>query len=426
MALRTSFPLLRPVVSTTPLSSSLAFRSFSAKFNREKPHLNIGTIGHVDHGKTTLTAAITKHLSTAGRAQFVPYDQIDKAPEERARGITINASHVEYETEKRHYGHIDCPGHSEYVKNMITGSSQMDGAILVVSAPDGVMPQTKEHILLARQVGIPAIVVFMNKVDMMDDPDLLELVEMEIKELLEKYGFPSQDVPVIKGSAKKALDGDTGPIGAQALQKLLDQIDSYIPLPTRALDKPFLMSIESVFSITGRGTVATGAVEQGVIKVGEEVEIQGYTKQPIKTTCTGLEMFKKQLSHGEAGDNLGILLRGLKKDDVRRGHVICKPKTVTVHSRFNAKMYILTADEGGRQKPIKSMFRPQFFFRTADITGEIILPADHAVAMPGDDISMEVRLISPIAMHTGMKFSVREGGKTIGAGVVTELLEEKK
>jgi len=414
------------LVSTTPVSSSLAFRTFSAKFSREKPHLNIGTIGHVDHGKTTLTAAITKHLANVGRAQFIPYDQIDKAPEERARGITINASHVEYETEKRHYGHIDCPGHSEYVKNMITGSSQMDGAILVVSAPDGIMPQTREHILLARQVGIPAIVVFMNKVDMMEDPDLLELVEMEIKELLEKYGFPSQDVPVIKGSAKKALEGDAGPLGAQALQKLLDQVDSYIPLPTRALDKPFLMSVESVFSITGRGTVATGAVEQGVIKVGEEVEICGFAKQPVKTTCTGLEMFKKQLTHGEAGDNLGILLRGLKKDDLRRGHVIAKPKTVQVFSKFNAKMYILTADEGGRQKPIKSMFRPQFFFRTADVTGEIILPADHAVAMPGDDISMEVRLISPIAMHSGMKFSVREGGKTIGHGVVTDLLEDKK
>jgi elongation factor Tu len=385
--------------------------------------LNIGTIGHVDHGKTTLTAAITKHLSSKGGAQFIPYDQIDKAPEERARGITINASHVEYETETRHYGHIDCPGHSEYVKNMITGSSQMDGAILVVSAPDGVMPQTREHILLARQVGIPAIVVFMNKVDVMDDPDLLELVEMEIKEILEKYGFPSAEIPVVKGSAKKGLEGDTGPLGAQALEELMKQVDAYIPLPVRPLDKPFLMSVESVFSITGRGTVATGAVEQGVVKVGEDVEILGYTKNPVKTTCTGLEMFKKQLAQGEAGDNLGILLRGLKKDDIRRGHVIAKPKTVSVHTKFNAKMYILTADEGGRQKPFKTAFRPQFFFRTADITGEIQLPPEQPVAMPGDDINLQIQLITPIVMQEGMKFSVREGGKTIGAGVVTSIIE---
>jgi elongation factor Tu len=388
------------------------------KFERNKPHLNIGTIGHVDHGKTSLTAALTKLFG-----KYVSYGDIDKAPEEKARGITINSAHVEYETEGRHYAHVDCPGHADYVKNMITGAAQMDGAILVVSAADGPMPQTREHILLARQVGIKYLVVFLNKVDMVDDPELLELVEMEVRDLLNLYGFPGDSTPIIKGSALKALEGDSSSaIGEQALRGLMKQVDEYIPIPERSKDKPFLMPVEDVFSISGRGTVATGRIEQGMIKVGEEIEIVGLGKNK-KTVCTGVEMFKKLLDAGEAGDNVGLLLRGVEKTDIERGQVLAKPGSITPHTKFRAEVYILTKEEGGRHTPFMKNYRPQFYFRTTDVTGTITLKEGVEMIMPGDNTEITVELISPIAMDKGLKFAIREGGRTVGAGVVAEILE---
>ena len=391
------------------------------KFSRTKPHCNIGTIGHVDHGKTTLTAAITKVLAESGKANFTAYDQIDKAPEEKARGITINTAHVEYETDKRHYAHVDCPGHADYVKNMITGAAQMDGAILVVSAADGPMPQTREHILLARQVGVPAIVVFLNKVDMVDDEELLELVELEVRELLTKYGFPGDDIPIVKGSGLAALEGRDEAVGRERVLELMAAVDGYIPQPERAVDLPFLMPIEDVFSISGRGTVVTGRVERGIVKVGEEVEIVGI-KATVKTTCTGVEMFRKLLDQGQAGDNVGILLRGTKRDDVERGQVLCKPGSITPHTKFKGEVYILTKEEGGRHTPFFSNYRPQFYFRTTDVTGSIKLPEGTEMVMPGDNIAMEVDLIAPIAMEKGLRFAIREGGRTVGAGVVADII----
>jgi elongation factor Tu len=393
-----------------------------AKFERNKPHCNIGTIGHVDHGKTTLTAAITKVLAETGGAEFMAYDQIDKAPEEKARGITINTAHVEYQTGNRHYAHVDCPGHADYVKNMITGAAQMDGAILVVSAADGPMPQTREHILLARQVGVPALVVFMNKVDMVDDPELLELVEMEVRELLSSYDFPGDAIPIVKGSALMALEGKNPEQGKTQILKLMEAVDSYIPQPVRAKDRPFLMPIEDVFSISGRGTVVTGRVERGVIKVGEEVEIVGL-KDTTKTVVTGVEMFRKLLDQGEAGDNIGALLRGTKREEVERGQVLAAPGSITPHTRFKCEAYILTKEEGGRHTPFFSNYRPQFYFRTTDVTGEVVLPQGTEMVMPGDNITMEVKLIAPIAMDEGLRFAIREGGRTVGAGVVASIIE---
>ena len=392
------------------------------KFERSKPHCNIGTIGHVDHGKTTLTAAITKVLAEKGGAAFVDYANIDKAPEERARGITISTSHVEYETENRHYAHVDCPGHADYVKNMITGAAQMDGAILVVSSADGPMPQTREHILLARQVGVPAIVVFMNKVDMVDDAELLELVEMEIRELLSSYQFPGDDIPVVKGSAKVALDNGDTTIGRDAILALMEAVDAYIPQPERPKDKPFLMPIEDVFSISGRGTVVTGRVERGVLKVGEEVEIVGI-RPTTKTTCTGVEMFRKLLDQGEAGDNIGVLLRGTKRDEVERGQVLAAPGTITPHTKFESEVYVLSKDEGGRHTPFFANYRPQFYFRTTDVTGTIELPEGVEMVMPGDNVKLTVSLIVPVAMDEGLRFAIREGGHTVGAGVVAKIFE---
>ena len=392
------------------------------KFERNKPHCNIGTVGHVDHGKTTLTAAITKMLSEKGSSEFVDYDNIDKAPEERERGITINTAHVEYETDGRHYAHVDCPGHADYVKNMITGAAQMDGAILVVNAADGPMPQTREHILLARQVGVPAIVVFMNKVDQVDDPEMLELVEMEIRELLSKYEFPGDDIPIISGSALAALEGRDDEIGSKKIMELMDAVDSYIPQPDRPIDKPFLMPIEDVFSISGRGTVVTGRIETGKITVGEEVEIVGI-KDTSKSTCTGVEMFRKLLDSGEAGDNVGVLLRGVGREDVERGQVLANPKSITPHTKFSCEAYILTKDEGGRHTPFFSNYRPQFYFRTTDVTGSVVLAEGVEMVMPGDNITMQVELIVPIAMDEGLRFAIREGGRTVGAGVVTKIIE---
>ncbi|WP_458095963.1 elongation factor Tu [Roseomonas sp. WA12] len=390
-----------------------------AKFERTKPHCNIGTIGHVDHGKTSLTAAITKILAKSGGASFTAYDQIDKAPEERARGITISTAHVEYETANRHYAHVDCPGHADYVKNMITGAAQMDGAILVVSAADGPMPQTREHILLARQVGVPALVVFLNKVDMAD-PDLLELVEMEVRELLSSYQFPGDDIPIIQGSALMALEDKSPEIGEQAILKLMEAVDAYIPQPERAVDLPFLMPVEDVFSISGRGTVVTGRVERGIVKVGEEVEIVGL-KDTVKTTVTGVEMFRKLLDSGMAGDNIGALLRGTKREDVERGQVLCKPGAITPHTQFKAEAYILTKEEGGRHTPFFTNYRPQFYFRTTDVTGVVQLPEGVEMVMPGDNVAMTVELIAPIAMDQGLRFAIREGGRTVGAGVVASI-----
>jgi elongation factor Tu len=392
------------------------------KFERTKPHVNVGTIGHVDHGKTTLTAAITTVLSTKFGGEAKAYDQIDAAPEEKARGITINTAHVEYETANRHYAHVDCPGHADYVKNMITGAAQMDGAILVCSAADGPMPQTREHILLARQVGVPHIIVFLNKCDMVDDAELLELVEMEVRELLTKYDFPGDDTPIIHGSAKLALEGDKGALGEQAIMKLADAMDSYFPTPQRAVDGAFLMPVEDVFSISGRGTVVTGRVERGVVKVGEEIEIVGI-KATQKTTCTGVEMFRKLLDQGQAGDNVGILLRGTKREDVERGQVLCKPGSVKPHTHFTAEIYVLSKDEGGRHTPFFNNYRPQFYFRTTDVTGAIELPKDKEMVMPGDNVSITVKLIAPIAMEEGLRFAIREGGKTVGSGVVAKIME---
>ena len=391
-------------------------------FERKKPHLNIGTIGHVDHGKTTLTAAITKVLASKGLAEFKAYDQIDKAPEEKARGITINATHVEYETATRHYAHVDCPGHADYVKNMITGAAQMDGTILVVSAADGPMPQTREHILLARQVGVPAIVVFMNKVDMVDDPDMVDLVEEEVRDLLTTYGFPGKDIPVIRGSALKALEGDQSEIGVPAILKLMDTVDSYIPLPKREIEKPLLLPIEDVFSISGRGTVVTGRIDQGKVKLGENVEIIGFT-DTRKTTVTGVEMFNKEMKEAEAGDNVGLLLRGINKEDVIRGQVVAAPGSITPHNKFKAQLVVLSKEEGGRHSPFFNGYRPQFYFRTTDVTGTITLPAGREMVMPGDNVEVVVDLISKIAMVNELKFSVREGGRTVGAGVITEIIE---
>ena len=393
-----------------------------AKFERTKPHVNVGTIGHVDHGKTTLTAAITTILSKKFGGEAKAYDQIDAAPEEKARGITINTAHVEYETATRHYAHVDCPGHADYVKNMITGAAQMDGAILVCSAADGPMPQTREHILLARQVGVPYIIVFLNKCDMVDDAELLELVEMEVRELLSKYEFPGDDIPIIKGSALKALEGDAGELGEVAIMALADALDSYIPTPERAIDKPFLLPIEDVFSISGRGTVVTGRVERGIVKVGEEIEIVGI-KATVKTTCTGVEMFRKLLDQGQAGDNVGVLLRGTKREDVERGQVLAKPGSITPHTHFTGEVYVLSKDEGGRHTPFFNNYRPQFYFRTTDVTGAISLPEGTEMVMPGDNISMTVKLICPIAMEEGLRFAIREGGRTVGAGVVAKIIE---
>jgi elongation factor Tu len=392
------------------------------KFERKKPHCNIGTIGHVDHGKTTLTAAITKVLAETGGATFTAYDQIDKAPEEKARGITISTAHVEYETADRHYAHVDCPGHADYVKNMITGAAQMDGAILVVSAADGPMPQTREHIVLARQVGVPALVVFMNKVDQVDDPELLELVEMEIRELLSHYGFPGDDIPIVKGSALCALEGREDPIGKDAINELMVAVDTYIPQPMRALDKAFLMPIEDVFSISGRGTVVTGRVESGIVKVGEEVEIVGL-KPTVKTVVTGVEMFRKLLDQGQAGDNVGALLRGTKREDVERGQVLAKPGSITPHTNFKCEAYILKKEEGGRHTPFMQNYRPQFYFRTTDVTGTVKLPDGVEMVIPGDNVTMEVELIAPIAMDEGLRFAIREGGRTVGAGVVASIIK---
>ncbi|UCF32084.1 MAG: elongation factor Tu [bacterium] len=396
-----------------------------AKFERTKPHVNVGTIGHVDHGKTTLTAAITKCLANTGKAQFIPFDEIDKAPEERERGITIATAHVEYETDNRHYAHVDCPGHADYVKNMITGAAQMDGAILVVSAADGPMPQTREHILLARQVGVPFIVVYLNKVDMVDDPELLELVELEVRELLSQYEFPGDDIPVVKGSALKALEhgcGDEGCADCGSVFELMAAVDSYIPEPERVIDKPFLMPVEDVFSISGRGTVATGRVDRGVIKVGDEVEIVGI-RETQKTVVTGVEMFRKLLDQGQAGDNVGLLLRGIKRDEIERGQVVCIPASIKPHTKFKAEVYILTKEEGGRHTPFFDGYRPQFYFRTTDVTGVVTLPEDVKMVMPGDNVSMEVNLITPIAMEKELRFAIREGGRTVGAGVVSDIIE---
>jgi elongation factor Tu len=392
------------------------------KFERTKPHVNVGTIGHVDHGKTTLTAAITTILSKKFGGEAKAYDQIDAAPEEKARGITINTAHVEYETASRHYAHVDCPGHADYVKNMITGAAQMDGAILVVSAADGPMPQTREHILLARQVGVPYIIVFMNKADMVDDAELLELVEMEVRELLSKYDFPGDDIPIVKGSALKALEGDQSDIGEPAILKLAEALDSYIPTPERAIDGAFLMPVEDVFSISGRGTVVTGRVERGIIKVGEEIEIVGI-KPTLKTTCTGVEMFRKLLDQGQAGDNVGVLLRGTKREEVERGQVLAKPGSITPHTKFAAEIYVLGKDEGGRHTPFFNGYRPQFYFRTTDVTGAVELPAGTEMVMPGDNVSITVALIAPIAMEEGLRFAIREGGRTVGAGVVAKIIE---
>jgi len=392
------------------------------KFERNKPHVNVGTIGHVDHGKTTLTAALTKVGAEKMGGEFRAYDQIDNAPEERARGITIATAHVEYETEKRHYAHVDCPGHADYVKNMITGAAQMDGAILVVSAADGPMPQTREHILLSRQVGVPYIVVYMNKADMVDDAELLELVEMEIRELLDSYDFPGDDTPVITGSALKALEGDTSEIGVPSIEKLMDALDSYIPMPERPVDQAFLMPIEDVFSISGRGTVVTGRIERGRVKVGEEIEIVGI-HDTVKTTCTGVEMFRKLLDQGEAGDNVGVLLRGTKRDEVERGQVLCKPGSIKPHTKFEAEVYVLSKEEGGRHTPFFNGYRPQFYFRTTDVTGACDLPEGVEMVMPGDNVKMTVSLIAPIAMEDGLRFAIREGGRTVGAGVVAKIIE---
>jgi elongation factor Tu len=391
-------------------------------FERKKPHINVGTIGHVDHGKTTLTAAITKVLASQGMAEFKAYDQIDKAPEEKARGITINATHVEYETANRHYAHVDCPGHADYVKNMITGAAQMDGAILVVSAADGAMPQTKEHILLARQVGVPSMVVFLNKIDMVDDLSMVELVEEEIRELLTKNGFPGSTMPIVRGSALKALNGDTSDLGVPAILKLMEAVDSFIPTPMRDTEKPFLMPIEDVFSISGRGTVVTGRIERGHIKVGEEVSIIGF-RDTVKTTVTGVEMFNKEMKEGMAGDNCGLLLRGIKKEDVERGQVLCAHGSLTPHKKFKAQILVLKKDEGGRHSPFFTGYRPQFYFRTTDVTGSVTLPAGREMVMPGDDVEVTVELVSKIAMEKELKFAVREGGRTIGAGVITQIIE---
>jgi len=393
-----------------------------AKFERTKPHCNVGTIGHVDHGKTTLTAAITKVLSESGGAEFTAFDQIDKAPEEKERGITIATAHVEYETEKRHYAHVDCPGHADYVKNMITGAAQMDGAILVVSAADGPMPQTREHILLARQVGVPALVVYMNKIDQVDDKELVELVEMELRELLTSYEFPGDTIPIIKGSALAALEGKDDEIGKNSILELMKAVDEHIPQPTRITDKPFLMPVEDVFSISGRGTVVTGRIEQGVVKIGEDIEILGI-KETQKTVCTGVEMFRKLLDSGEAGDNVGVLLRGTKREEVERGQVLAKPGSIKPHTKFKVEAYVLKKEEGGRHTPFFSNYRPQFYFRTTDVTGTIKLPEGTEMVMPGDNIAMEVSLLSPIAMDKGLKFAIREGGRTVGAGVVAEIIE---
>jgi elongation factor Tu len=394
-----------------------------AKFERTKPHVNVGTIGHIDHGKTTLTAAITKMLSLKGWANFVPFDQIDKAPEEKERGITIATAHVEYETANRHYAHVDCPGHADYIKNMITGAAQMDGAILVVAATDGPMPQTREHILLARQVGVPYLLVFMNKVDLVDDPELLELVELEVRELLSKYGFPGDDIPVVQGSALKALESDDpGSAEAKCIFDLMDALDGYVPEPVRDIDKPFLMPIEDVFSISGRGTVVTGRVERGVIKVGDEVEIVGLTETK-RTVCTGVEMFRKLLDQGQAGDNIGALLRGTKRDEVERGQVLAAPKSITPHRKFLAEVYVLSKEEGGRHTPFFSGYRPQFYFRTTDVTGVVTLAEGVEMVMPGDNATFNVELIAPIAMELGVRFAIREGGRTVGAGVISEIIE---
>jgi len=393
------------------------------KFERKKPHVNVGTIGHIDHGKTTLTAAMTKHLEKRGFAQYIPFDEIDKAPEEKARGITIATAHVEYETEKRHYAHVDCPGHADYIKNMITGAAQMDGAILVVGADDGPMPQTREHILLARQVGVPSIVVFLNKCDMVDDEELIELVELELRELLTKYEFPGDDIPIIRGSALKALESDDPESeDVKAVWELLDAIDAYIPEPVRDVEKPFLMPIEDVFSISGRGTVVTGRVERGVIKVGQEVEIVGI-RSTMKTVCTGVEMFRKILDQGQAGDNIGVLLRGTKRDEVERGQVVAAPGSITPHTKFKAEAYILTKEEGGRHTPFFSGYRPQFYFRTTDVTGVVTLPEGVEMVMPGDNVTMEINLITPIAMEKELRFAIREGGRTVGAGVISDIIE---
>jgi len=391
------------------------------KFERKKPHCNIGTIGHVDHGKTTLTAAITKVLAESGGAEFKAYDQIDAAPEEKARGITISTAHVEYETANRHYAHVDCPGHADYVKNMITGAAQMDGAILVVNAADGPMPQTREHIVLARQVGVPAICVFLNKCDMVDDPELLDLVEMEVRELLSKYEFPGDDIPVVRGSALCALEDKNPELGRDAVLKLMEEVDRYVPQPKREVDKPFLMPVEDVFSISGRGTVVTGRIEAGVVKVGEECEIVGI-RDTQKTTITGVEMFRKLLDSGEAGDNVGLLLRGTKREDVERGQVVCKPGSVKPHTKFKCEAYILSKEEGGRHTPFFSNYRPQFYFRTTDVTGQVVLPEGTEMVMPGDNIAMEVELIAPVAMSEGLRFAIREGGRTVGAGVVSKII----
>ncbi|PIL37789.1 elongation factor Tu, partial [Massilia psychrophila] len=393
------------------------------KFERTKPHVNVGTIGHVDHGKTTLTAAIATVLSKKFGGEAKAYDQIDAAPEEKARGITINTAHVEYETANRHYAHVDCPGHADYIKNMITGAAQMDGAILVCSAADGPMPQTREHILLARQVGVPYIIVFLNKCDLVDDEELLELVEMEVRELLVKYEFPGDDLPIIKGSARMALDGDTGPMGEQAIMALAEALDTYIPTPERAIDGAFLMPVEDVFSISGRGTVVTGRIERGIVKVGEEIEIVGIT-DTVKTICTGVEMFRKLLDQGMAGDNVGLLLRGTKREDVQRGQVLAKPNSIKPHNHFTGEIYVLSKDEGGRHTPFFNNYRPQFYFRTTDVTGSIALPEDKEMVMPGDNVSITVKLINPIAMEEGLRFAIREGGRTVGAGVVAKILSE--
>ena len=393
-----------------------------SKYERTKPHVNVGTIGHVDHGKTTLTAAIATVLSKKFGGEAKDYDQIDAAPEEKARGITINTAHVEYETANRHYAHVDCPGHADYIKNMITGAAQMDGAILVVSAADGPMPQTREHILLARQVGVPYIIVFLNKCDMVDDAELLELVEMEVRELLSRYEFPGDDIPIIKGSAKMALEGDTGELGEVAILALADALDSYIPTPERAIDGTFLMPVEDVFSISGRGTVVTGRVERGIIKEGEEIEIVGI-RETAKTTCTGVEMFRKLLDQGQAGDNIGVLLRGTKREEVERGQVLAKPGTIKPHTQFSGEVYVLSKEEGGRHTPFFNNYRPQFYFRTTDVTGAIELPKDKEMVMPGDNVSINVKLISPIAMEEGLRFAIREGGRTVGAGVVSKIIE---
>ena len=393
-----------------------------AKFERKKPHCNVGTIGHVDHGKTSLTAAITKILAKKGYAEFRAYDQIDAAPEEKARGITISTAHVEYETDSRHYAHVDCPGHADYVKNMITGAAQMDGAILVVSAADGPMPQTREHIVLARQVGVPALTVFLNKCDMVDDPELLDLVEMEVRELLSQYNFPGDEIPFVRGSALCALEDKNPELGENAILKLMESVDNYIPQPKRDIDKPFLMPVEDVFSISGRGTVVTGRIEQGIVKVGEEIEIIGI-KPTVKTVVTGVEMFRKLLDRGEAGDNVGLLLRGTKREDVERGQVMAAPGSIKPHTKFMCEAYILTKEEGGRHTPFFTNYRPQFYFRTTDVTGQVVLPAGTEMVMPGDNITMEVQLIAPIAMNEGLRFAIREGGRTVGAGVVSKVIE---